>query len=75
MSTSSHSFVRQLMGLFLGAPIVRNLSKAAAPAKVGFRPLHPIGRGKASHTNTSQRSRANRRKAKRAARVHSRRGN
>lgn len=74
MSTSSHSFVRQLMGLFLGAPIVQNLAKAAAPAKSSYRPLHPIGRGKASHTNTSQRQRANRRSAKRTARVRRRGG-
>lgn len=75
-TTGKLYYLRQLLGLAMGAPISRLMSEAAISenAPPSYRPLHPIGRGRASHTNTSQRQRANRRSAKRAARVRRRGG-
>lgn len=70
------SFIRQLLGLAMGAPIARVLTEAAIrkDSPPSYRPLHPIGWGRSDRTNTSQRQRANRRSAKRAARVRRRGG-
>jgi hypothetical protein len=75
-TTGKLSYLCQLLGLAMGAPISRLVSDAAIreSAPPSYRPLHPIGRGRTTHTNTSQRQRANRRSAKRAARVLRRRG-